>query len=101
MAKKRRLSKAEKQKRENFKWVFMFSIIVMTIAVYLASFVEVDKTQSSIDFNKKTLAKLDEEFKVKRNAVERLKRADVISKKGKEIGLVPSKPETIIVTVND
>ncbi len=101
MAKKRRLSKAEKQKRENFKWVFMFSIIVMTIAVYLASFVEVDKTQSSIDFNKKTLAKLDEEFKVKRNAVERLKRADVISKKGKEIGLVPSKPETIIVNVND
>lgn len=101
MAKKRRLSKAEKQKRENFKWVFMFSIIVMTITVYLASFVEVDKTQSSIDFNKKTLAKLDEEFKVKRNAVERLKRADVISKKGKEIGLVPSKPETIIVTVND
>lgn len=79
----------------------MFSVIVMTIAVYLASFVEVDKTQSSIDFNKKTLAKLDEEFKVKRNAVERLKRADVISKKGKEIGLVPSKPETIIVTVND
>ena len=101
MAKKRRLSKAEKQKRENFKWVFMFSIIVMTIAVYLASFIEVDKTQSSIDFNKKTLAKLDEEFKVKRNAVERLKRADVISKKGKEIGLVPSKPETIIVNVND
>ena len=101
MAKKRRLSKAEKQKRENFKWVFMFSVIVMTIAVYLASFVEVDKTQSSIDFNKKTLAKLDEEFKVKRNAVERLKRADVISKKGKELGLVPSKPETIIVTVND
>lgn len=101
MAKKRRLSKAEKQKRENFKWVFMFSVIVMTIAVYLASFVEIDKTQSSIDFNKKTLAKLDEEFKVKRNAVERLKRADVISKKGKEIGLVPSKPETIIVTVND
>jgi len=101
LAKKRRLSKAEKQKRENFKWVFMFSIIVMTITVYLASFVEVDKTQSSIDFNKKTLAKLDEEFKVKRNAVERLKRADVISKKGKEIGLVPSKPETIIVTVND
>ena len=101
MAKKRRLSKAEKQKRENFKWVFMFSIIVMTITVYLASFVEVDKTQSSIDFNKKTLAKLDEEFKVKRNAVERLKRADVISKKGKEIGLVPSKPETIIVNVND
>ena len=59
MAKKRRLSKAEKQKRENFKWVFMFAVIVITITVYLASFVEVDKTQSSIDFNKKTLTKLD------------------------------------------
>ena len=84
MAKKRRLSKAEKQKRENFKWVFMFTVIVITITVYLASFVEVDKTQSSIDFNKKTLTKLDEELKIKKNAVERLKRADIISKKGKE-----------------
>jgi len=93
LAKKRRLSKAEKQKRENFKWVFMFTVIVITITVYLASFVEVDKTQSSIDFNKKTLTKLDEELKIKKNAVERLKRADIISKKGKEIGLVPSRPE--------
>ena len=51
MAKKRRLSKAEKQKRENFKWIFMFTVIVVTITVYLASFVEVDKTQSSIDLS--------------------------------------------------
>ena len=101
MAKKRRLSKAEKQKRENLKWVFMFTVIVITITVYLASFVEVDKTQSSIDFNKKTLTKLDEELKIKKNAVERLKRADIISKKGKEIGLISSRPETIIVKVND
>jgi hypothetical protein len=79
----------------------MFIVIVITITVYLASFVEVDKTQSSIDFNKKTLTKLDEELKIKKNAVERLKRADIISKKGKEIGLVPSRPETIIVKVND
>ena len=101
MAKKRRLSKAEKQKRENFKWIFMFTAIVITITVYLASFVEVDKTQSNIDFNKKTLSKLDEELKIKKNAVERLKRADIISKKGKEIGLVSSRPETIIVKVDD
>lgn len=79
----------------------MFTVIVVTITVYLASFVEVDKTQSNIDFNKKTLTKLDEELKIKKNAVERLKRADIISKKGKEIGLVPSRPETIIVKVND
>jgi hypothetical protein len=30
-----------------------------------------------------------------------LKRADIISKKGKEIGLISSRPETIIVKVND
>tara|TARA_S200000501_G_C20825070_1_gene744602 strand:- start:131 stop:448 length:318 start_codon:yes stop_codon:yes gene_type:complete len=101
LAKKRRLSKAEKQKRENFKWILMFTIVVLTIAVYLASFVEVDKTQSSIDFNKKTLVKLDEKLKIRKNAVERLKRADIISKKGKKIGLVPSKPETITLKVND
>ena len=58
-------------------------------------------THFEIDFNKKTLTKLDEELKIKKNAVERLKRADIISKKGKEIGLVPSRPETIIVKVND
>ena len=76
MAKKRRLSKAEKQKRENFKWVFMFTVIVITITVYLASFVEVDKTQSSIDFNKKTLTKLDEELKIKKNDMDRTANAD-------------------------
>ena len=54
MAKKKRLSKAEKLKKENLKWVFMFVILVLTIAVYLAAFVESDKTQASIDFNKKT-----------------------------------------------
>ena len=101
MAKKRRLSKAEKQKRENLKWVFMFVILVLTIAVYLASFIESDKTQSSIDFNKQTLVKLNEELTIKKNSVERMKRADIISKRAKEIGLVSSSPETITIKIND
>ena len=101
MAKKRRLSKAEKQKRENLKWVFMFVALVLTIAVYLAAFIEADKTQSSIDFNKQTLVKLDEELTLKKNSVERMKRADIISKRAKEIGLVSSNPETIIIKIND
>ncbi len=101
MGKKRRLSKAEKQKRENLKWVFMFVILVLTIAVYLASFIEADKTQSSIDFNKQTLVKLNEELTIKKNSVERMKRADIISKRAKEIGLVSSNPETITIKIND
>ena len=101
MAKKRRLSKAEKQKRENLKWVFMFVILVLTIAVYLASFIEADKTQSSIDFNKQTLVKLNEELTIKKNSVERMKRADIISKRAEEIGLVSSNPETITIKIND
>ena len=101
MAKKRRLSKAEKQKRENLKWVFMFVILVLTIAVYLASFIEADKTQSSIDFNKQTFVKLNEELTIKKNSVERMKRADIISKRAKEIGLVSSSPETITIKIND
>ena len=101
MAKKKRLSKAEKQKQENLKWFFMFVILVLTITVYLAAFIESDKTQSSIDFNKKTLAKLDEDLTIKRNSVERMKRADIISKRAKEIGLVSSNPETIIIKLND
>ena len=101
MAKKRRLSKAEKQKRENLKWVFMFVILVLTIAVYLASFIEADKTQSSIDFNKQTLVKLNEELTIKKNSVERMKRADIISKRAKEIGLVSSNPETITIKINN
>ena len=101
MAKKRRLSKAEKQKRENLKWVFMFVALVLTIAVYLAAFIEADKTQSSIDFNNQTLVKLNEELTLKKNSVERMKRADIISKRAKEIGLVSSNPETIIIKIND
>ena len=101
MVKKRRLSKAEKLKRENIKWVFMFVILVLTITVYLASFIELDKTQSSIDFNKKTLIQLNEELTIIKNSVERMKRADIISKRAKELGLVSSKPETITININD
>ena len=38
---------------------------------------------------------------IKRHSIERMKRADIISKKAKEIGLVSSNPETIIIKVND
>jgi|TARA_B100001540_G_scaffold57666_1_gene51993 preprotein translocase subunit SecF len=101
LAKKKRLSKAEKQKKENLKWVLMFVALVLTLAVYFAAFIEADKTQASIDFNKKTLIKLNEDFTLKKNAIERMKRADVISKKAKEIGLVSSNPETITININD
>ena len=101
MARKKRLSKAEKQKRENLKWLFMFVILVLKIAVYLAAFIEADKAQSSIDFNKQTLANLNEELTIKRNSVERMKRADIISKRAKDIGLVSSNPETITIKIND
>ena len=101
MPKKKRLNKAQKQKIENIKWITMFLVVMATVAVYLASFIEVDKTQASIEFNKKTLAKLNEDLKIKSSKVERLKRADVISKKAKKIGLVSGKPETIIVKIND
>ena len=101
MAKRKRLNKAEKQKRENMKWVLMFVALVLTLAVYFAAFIEADKTQASIDFNKKTLLKLNEDSTLKKNSIERMKRADVISKKAKEIGLVSSNPETITININD
>ena len=101
MAKKKRLNKAEKQKRENMKWIYMFVALVITLTVYFAAFVEADKTQANIDFNKKTLTKLNEDLTLRKNSIERMKRADVISKKAKEIGLVPSNPETIIININD
>ena len=101
MPKRKRLNKAEKQKRENMKWVLMFVALVLTLAVYFAAFIEADKTQASIDFNKKTLSKLNEDLTLKKNSIERMKRADVISKKAKEIGLVSSNPETITININD
>tara|TARA_B000000437_G_scaffold178007_1_gene133860 strand:- start:214 stop:519 length:306 start_codon:yes stop_codon:yes gene_type:complete len=101
LAKRKRLNKAEKQKRENMKWVLMFVALVLTLAVYFAAFIEADKTQASIDFNKKTLIKLNEDLTLKKNSIERMKRADVISKKAKEIGLVSSNPETITININD
>ena len=101
MAKRKRLNKAEKQKRENMKWVLMFVSLVLTLAVYFAAFIEADKTQANIDFNKKTLIKLNEDLTLKKNSIERMNRADVISKKAKEIGLVSSNPETITININD
>ena len=83
------------------KWVLMFVALVLTLAVYFAAFIEADKTQASIDFNKKTLIKLNEDLTLKKNSIERMKRADVISKKAKEIGLVSSNPETITININD
>ena len=59
------------------------------------------KKQKNQDFNKKTLVKLNEDLTIKRNSIERMKRADIISKKAKEIGLVSSNPETIIIKIND
>ena len=101
MARKKRLTKAQIKKRENIKWSVMFVITIMTIALYLAAFIEIDKTQTSIDFNRKTLAQLNEDITIKINSVEKMKRADVISKKAKEIGLVYSQPETLIVKISN
>ena len=90
MARKKRLTKAQIKKRENIKWSAMFAITIMTIALYLAAFIEIDKTQANIVFNRKTLAQLNEDLIMKINSVEKMKRADVISKKAKKIGLVYS-----------
>ena len=79
----------------------MFLITIMTIALYLAAFIEIDKTQASIDFNRKTLVQLSEDLTLKINEVEKMKRADVISKKAKKIGLIYSQPETLIVKISN
>ncbi len=79
----------------------MFAITITTIALYLASFIEIDKTQANIDFNRKTLAQLNEDLIIKINSVEKMKRADVISKKAKKIGLIYSQPETLIVKISN
>ena len=101
LARKKRLTKAQIAKRENIKWTVMFIMTVATISLYLAAFIEIDKTQATIDFNRKTLAQLNENLTLKINAVEKMKRADVISKKAKQIGLVASKPETLIVKISN
>ena len=79
----------------------MFVITIITIALYFAVFTEIDKTQASIDFNRKTLAQLNEDITIEINSVEKMKRADVISKRAKEIGLVYSQPETLIVKISN
>ena len=60
MAKKKRLTKAQTAKRENIKWTIMFVMTVATISLYLAAFIEIDKTQATIDFNRKNIAQLNE-----------------------------------------
>ena len=100
-SRKKRLTKRQNEKRENIKWTLMFVLTVGTISLYLAAFIEIDKTQASIDFNRQTLVQLDEDLTLKINSVEKMKRADVISKKAKKIGLIASKPETLIVKITN
>ena len=80
-SRKKRLTKKQNEKRENIKWTIMFIMTVGTISLYLAAFIEIDKTQANIDFNRKTLAQLNEDLTLKINSVEKMKRADIISKK--------------------
>ena len=95
--KKKRLTIAQIERRDNYKWGAMFLIVFISVYIYLASFLEMDKTQSHIDIQLKTLNLLKEELALTANKVEKMKRADTLSKKAKAIGLVDSKPETIIV----
>ena len=43
----------------------MFVLTVGTISLYLAAFIEIDKTQASIDFNQQTLAQLNKDITLK------------------------------------
>lgn len=95
--KKKRLTIAQIERRDNYKWAAMFLIVFISVYIYLASFLEMDKTQSHIDIQLKTLNLLKEELALTANKVEKMKRSDALSKKAKAIGLVDSKPETIIV----
>ncbi len=101
MARKKRLTKAQIKKRENIKWSAMFVMTIITTALYFRVFIEMEKTQNSIDFKQKTLAQLNEDLIIKLNSVERMKRADIISKKAKKIGLIYSEPETLIVKISN
>ena len=79
----------------------MFVMTIITTALYFRVFIEMEKTQNSIDFKQKTVAQLNEDLIIKLNSVERMKRADIISKKAKKIGLIYSEPETLIVKISN
>ena len=104
MAKSRRrkkLTMAEIEKRENYKWGIMFFSTLITIITYLAIFAEMDKTQSHIIIQKETRALLKEDLILASNQVENLKRSDQLSKRAKKIGLIDSVPETITIELNE
>ena len=81
--KKKRLTIAQIERRDNYKWGAMFLIVFISVYIYLASFLEMDKTQSHIDIQLKTLNLLEEELALTANKVEKMKRADALSKKAK------------------
>ena len=102
MAKRRKkLTIAEIEKRENYKWGIMFFATLITMITYLAIFAEMDKTQSHIIIQKETRALLKEELILTSNQVEKLKRPDQLSKRAKKIGLVDSVPETITIKLSE
>ena len=103
MAKSKRRKKltiAQIETRENYKWGIMFFATLITILTYLAIFAEMDKTQSHIVIQKETRQLLKEELILASKKVEKLKRSDQLSKRARKIGLIDSVPETIIIKVN-
>ena len=98
---RKKLTMAEIEKRENYKWGIMFFATLITIITYLAIFAEMDKTQSHIIIQKETRALLKEDLILASNQVENLKRSDQLSKRAKKIGLIDSVPETITIELNE
>jgi len=98
---KRAKNRLHQKRKENIKWILMLTITIITLVVYLYSFIEIDKAHSNLVFKKKTLTQLEDNLNKEIASLELLKRSDNISKRAQKIGMIHSKPEKIIIKIND
>ncbi len=99
-SKRKKLTIAQIEKRENYKWGVMFFATLITMITYLFIVHEMDKTQSHIVIQKETKDILKEELILAFNGVEELKRSDQLSKRAEKIGLIHSTSQPITIKLD-
>tara|TARA_Y100000022_G_C13208875_1_gene356513 strand:- start:170 stop:505 length:336 start_codon:yes stop_codon:yes gene_type:complete len=97
-------SKRKSLKRSSFYQglMFFFSTIgsIVCLILYLWIFKEIDESILSIEIQNATARSLKNEIDVIKNDLEKLNRADVITRKAEnELNMVIASPETLIVSM--
>jgi len=101
-----KIKKRRSIQKGNFIQGFLFFIgtifSIICLIAYLWIFKEIDESLLAIEIQKATSRDLRNEIDEMKNLIEGLSRSDLITTKARnELGMVPAKPETLIIAISD